>query len=949
MTPITPRFPIVGILMLLGSIAFGFGSSAAIALEREEARSSVDLSQAVKPGTVVNLSKDWEFYWNSKIEPSQELPPLSAYINAASWNGQTMANGEVLGAFGFGTYRKILRQIPFHPEGYQIGVRGIASSFKFMIYPLDKPELLQHVESGRIDPQNPQGSRKTAYLTLNPAVPTDYVVLLQVGNQETPWGGPTWPIEIATGHTLQHAVKQEGLINIIGLGIMLAVGIYSFMMWWRRRGDQPALALAVVSFAAFMRIASTSNFIIDFFPAKAFELLLKFEFMSMPLGVGSYLAFLVASFQADEKSWTGRILIPFHVALCVLTILTPVRFFTAFLPIYQLAILATGIAYLWLLGRSVWKRQSGAVLVLSGCLLIVASFVLDIVIATLKLDLIMVTPLAVSVFLILQSQLVALRAAQTYERSERLAGELQVKNEEITYFNKNLEKLVDLKTKEIRSLLDHIPQGVCTIGEETLVQKDYSAQLIDVLGTKDIAGKTVKELLLDRSTLSEDVKDQVVQTLLASIGESIFNFDTNADKLPAEIAYKRGDRLVYLKATWNTEVDEDDNVGRILLTLLDVTNEKALEMKAKEQGRQLQMIRELLEASPERLAQFFLTARPMLLENQKLIRQGSQEPSIVRLLFVNAHTVKGAARTLQLKALAEVIHVAEDNFSHLLKGQSVTQEAMEAGNSQAIQVLEQYIEINREKLNRKEDLSKISIDRSFLERAYFILHDLVQEENPRVEQILEAIRHHRDALTEVIFEKLDTVLGGYQERASKIAKDIGKPEPRFEVVGGDLTVSQEIRAVLDNCMTHILRNALDHGIETAEERSKVQKNPAGSIRIEAKRESDQLKIRIQDDGRGLALKKLKEKGVGQGLISADADLPRIAQLIFATGLSTADKLSNISGRGVGMDAVKEFLEKAGGGITIELGAERSPGFQDFALVLTIPYQKGSSTLAKAAA
>ncbi len=925
-------------------------SSLGLAFERDEAKSSVDLSQSLsgKP-KVLNVSKDWEFYWNVLIEPETALPSPDGYLNPEhSWNDAVLANGEKLGSYGRATYRKILKQLPYHPEGYELGTRGIYSAFKLIVYPLDHPEKAQVRASGSLNVDSTEGSRQTAYLRLHPAETTDYVVLLQVANYNYISGGPSWPVELAAGHRISAAVETEGFINIIGLGVMVAVGIYSTMMWVRRRSDLPALSLAVVSLAAFFRVGSTCPFIVMYLPEKLYPLIVKAEFFSMPMGVGSYLAFLISSFYNDQRSWSGRILLPFHAACIALTLATPVKFFTSFLAIYQLGIAVTGLVYLALLGQAVWQKKSGARLVLSGCVLIVFSFAFDIFASISQMQLILITPLAVMIFLILQSQLIALRAAETYERSERLASELVVKNEEITFFNKNLEKLVDFKTKEIRSLLDHIPQGVCTIGEDTLIQKDYSAQLCDVLGTQDIAGRTVKELLLDPSTLSADQKDQIVQTLLASIGESIFNFDTNADKLPREIPYVLNKETRYLKATWNTEIDGDDNVHRILLTLLDVTNEKALELKAQEQGRQLQMIRELLDASAEKLAQFFSTALPLLQENQKLLKQDTLETKTVRLLFVNAHTVKGAARTLQLRALADVIHTAEDFFSHVLKGQSVDPQVMREAHDKALAVLEQYLTINREKLNRKDDLSKVMIDRSFLESEYYMLRNVIEDRSLKVEHVLDILRHHSEALTQLIFDLLPSIFEGYSEKAAKIARDIGKPEPSFVMNMGPIPVSNEARTILDNCMVHILRNALDHGIETAEERQAKKKNPQGTIEIDAELKDGVLAIRVHDDGRGLAMDKIKQKGLALGQIKADASPDTIAQLIFASGLSTADKLSNISGRGVGMDAVKQFLEQIGGSVSIVLGAEKTEGYRDFSLHMNVPMQKLEQKVPKVA-
>jgi two-component system chemotaxis sensor kinase CheA len=118
---------------------------------------------------------------------------------------------------------------------------------------------------------------------------------------------------------------------------------------------------------------------------------------------------------------------------------------------------------------------------------------------------------------------------------------------------------------------------------------------------------------------------------------------------------------------------------------------------------------------------------------------------------------------------------------------------------------------------------------------------------------------------------------------------------------------------------HLFRNAVDHGIEMPEERLQKGKPEQGRIRLDAELLPEGLKLIIGDDGRGLALSKLRQKGIEKGLIQPDeSDPQKIAELIFASGFSTATTVTEVSGRGVGMDAVRCFLEEKGGSIHIQL-------------------------------
>jgi chemotaxis protein histidine kinase CheA len=138
---------------------------------------------------------------------------------------------------------------------------------------------------------------------------------------------------------------------------------------------------------------------------------------------------------------------------------------------------------------------------------------------------------------------------------------------------------------------------------------------------------------------------------------------------------------------------------------------------------------------------------------------------------------------------------------------------------------------------------------------------------------------------------------------------------------------------------HILRNSLDHGIEAPADRLRAHKPEQGILRFASERRNDRVELRISDDGRGLALHKLYEKGVASGLFaSGERPTPdAVADIIFRSGLSTSESVTQVSGRGVGMDAVRTFLKEQGATIRIALkGAGEKLGFTPFEFVIDVP-------------
>jgi chemotaxis protein histidine kinase CheA len=154
----------------------------------------------------------------------------------------------------------------------------------------------------------------------------------------------------------------------------------------------------------------------------------------------------------------------------------------------------------------------------------------------------------------------------------------------------------------------------------------------------------------------------------------------------------------------------------------------------------------------------------------------------------------------------------------------------------------------------------------------------------------------------------------------QLALDLGKAPPHVHCqVDGILFTSEAIEA-LDGAFVHILRNIMDHGIETPADRLAAGKEAQGNIDIYCEERAAGLTVYVADDGRGLAIRKIEELAKERGLIGPNArlDSQHIAQLIFESGFSTRQHLSEISGRGVGMDAVRQFLQSLGGQASIQL-------------------------------
>ena len=175
---------------------------------------------------------------------------------------------------------------------------------------------------------------------------------------------------------------------------------------------------------------------------------------------------------------------------------------------------------------------------------------------------------------------------------------------------------------------------------------------------------------------------------------------------------------------------------------------------------------------------------------------------------------------------------------------------------------------------------------------------------------------------------------------SSIANQLGKPTPVVSIKAKNVGIKSTGFELMGDIFAHLLRNCVDHGIELPAERSKLGKPSHGIISINAITYRGNLNIYIKDDGRGLHISSLFEKGVELGKWKKEdtVDSWHIADLIFKSGVSTKSQVTTISGRGVGMDAVKQFLTEQGGNITLILPEvkESSGPFLPFELMVSLP-------------
>ncbi|MDR3174249.1 MAG: response regulator [Treponema sp.] len=196
----------------------------------------------------------------------------------------------------------------------------------------------------------------------------------------------------------------------------------------------------------------------------------------------------------------------------------------------------------------------------------------------------------------------------------------------------------------------------------------------------------------------------------------------------------------------------------------------------------------------------------------------------------------------------------------------------------------------------------------------------------------EAGNHTRDVYDSVISLRMlpiSAVLDVYPRHVFELAQEMGK-KVQLSIEGRENEIDKNIIEVLREVFLHTVRNAIDHGIESPQERIAAGKAETGRLEIRCTRESGNMKIVIADDGRGIDIEKIRAKALKQGYVSesAAAALTReeLTNFIFQSGFSTSATVSSVSGRGVGMDVVRSNIERLKGSVTVDSEAGRGTAF-----------------------
>lgn len=452
-------------------------------------------------------------------------------------------------------------------------------------------------------------------------------------------------------------------------------------------------------------------------------------------------------------------------------------------------------------------------------------------------------------------------------------------------------KLLAITEKEQKKYLENIGQGLLSFGPNLVLKEYYSAAVRPMFGQRRIEGVRFPEFLFQDNP-------QAIQELEEYLGIVFTNTSAAYEMIEAanpvaKTVYQHpemGERHLAIRFK---RVYQDDQVAEIMAIADDITNaveaeKKYIEEKKKRQ-EEIELISAMLHLSPEDLEDFIQECRDVINRSNELLallwqNQDADVQENVTTIFRLTHTMKGNAGNYSFKGIAEMAHHAEDFFSQLRDNRERITETVleEAGNT--LTALQESFTLLLELRDRIAGLS-------YRQRQ----EDATEGKTP-LDGYLQTL--------EGLCEKMATALGKQIVLKTKI--DVADL-PRHTV------------KMIRDPLNHLVRNAADHGLESASERRSAGKPEAGTILISITLENEHLVVRVKDDGKGIDTEAIRQKAVDKGLLQPDqaATQAELIQFLFTPGFTTRGQASRFSGRGVGLDAVKDMVSASEGRVSLK--------------------------------
>jgi two-component system chemotaxis sensor kinase CheA len=438
--------------------------------------------------------------------------------------------------------------------------------------------------------------------------------------------------------------------------------------------------------------------------------------------------------------------------------------------------------------------------------------------------------------------------------------------------------------EQIQQYLDNIREGLLLLDKDLIIQDQYSLFMQELFETQEIAGQNFIDFMYpDANTQKENRQDaeRFLQILFTNtIASMSMIMDVNPFKehhmlFPGELGLNEK----VISANFIRIPDDEGQIVNIMVIFQDRTEilqmERRLDEEKKKTDSEISTIRSIMRFGASTFADFMQEIEDLILEYEENYNKIS-DPQVVENLYSHTHSLKGSARYYELNFLAEITHQLEDKLSYIKESQV-----------------------------SKEDIGRFELE---------AMVEYLKSTRNSIDNILDQIKNLADS--ELFAENaLDTFINSLKRMTEKLGNDLEKPINFTSIVKVKELPHQK---ALKDPIIHLLRNALDHGIEDKFERVGKSKKEHGTVILKIYEADNHIYITIEDDGAGFQTEKIFKRAMERKIPhNSELGLAEAIRVTFLPEFSLKRNVSEISGRGFGLHIVKDSVKKLGGGVSVK--------------------------------
>lgn len=475
------------------------------------------------------------------------------------------------------------------------------------------------------------------------------------------------------------------------------------------------------------------------------------------------------------------------------------------------------------------------------------------------------------------------------------------------------EMVIQKRNNEMRLLMNSIPVGLLSFNENFEVNPEYSSSVESMLGQSNLAGREFLNVLgFDKKDAS--LRQGMIDFLELLQQDLIPEQEITALNPCEELNYKQGHDSKWLHLRYFLIERGLGLPKHVLVAIENITDKKALAERVNISEKENLQLRVIAE-DPDLFRELLSEIQQLLYSALERIRtcKGPLSQAMIQDTLREVHTIKGSAGAFGLIAIVEIAGSLEDQLSHLRNIPEIDsatldkiKNALVELQSETLEIISKIKELFGDEFNDNPDIHlRIPLER--IKNGFKSFDNTLQAErlNPdQYRRISDKLKQQLVSLRQIpakrgLAKALKTAPGVIR----RLQKNIN-----FTINGSEILLDCEIAKDLNTPLIHLIRNCLDHGIEgSKEKRIAAGKTPYGNVSLSIEKTADMIIVEVSDDGKGLDPEYIKNSAIKKGFINSECasklTYDEAVALILMPGFSTTKTVSEISGRGVGMDAV----------------------------------------------